>query len=92
MMTYFYNDVTDRRKASVRPTFGCSFLIFPTEWYGYVRKKSPSLVFSGDRNIPTLGSTVPVRNEVSLFMVDPRVGFFLEPLKSNGRLFFPHTI
>ena len=28
-------------------------------------KENPSLVFSGDREIPTLGSTVPVGNEAS---------------------------
>ena len=32
-------------------------------------KENPSLVFSGDREIPTRGSTVPVGNEAS-----PRVG------------------
>ena len=34
-------------------------------------KENPSLVFSGDREIPTRRSTVPVGNEAS---VDPRVG------------------
>ena len=39
MVTSFlhYNDVTDRRAASVRPTCGCSFFIFPTGWCRYVR-------------------------------------------------------
>ena len=41
-------------------------------------KENPSLVFSGDREIPTRGSTVPVGNEVSPSFptgtVDPRVG------------------
>ena len=29
-------------------------------------KENPSLVFSGDREIPTRGATVPVGNEASL--------------------------
>ena len=33
--------------------------------FHYVDKKNPSLVFSGDREIPTRGSTVPVGNEAS---------------------------
>ena len=40
-------------------------------------KENPSLVFSGDREIPTRGSTVPVGNEASPSFtgtVDPRVG------------------
>ena len=39
MVTSFlhYNDVTDRHAASVRTTCGCSFFIFPTGWYRYVR-------------------------------------------------------
>ena len=37
--------------------------------YRYRDKENPSLVFSGDREIPTRGSTVPVGNEAS-----PRVG------------------
>ena len=32
-----YNDVTERRAASVRPTCGSSFFIFPTGWYGCVK-------------------------------------------------------
>ena len=33
--------------------------------YACADKENPSLVFSGDREIPTRGSTVPVGNEAS---------------------------
>ena len=33
--------------------------------FRYTDKENPSLVFSGDREIPTRGSTVPVGNEAS---------------------------
>ena len=33
--------------------------------FRYIDKENPSLVFSGDREIPTRGSTVPVGNEAS---------------------------
>ena len=43
-----------------------------------ISKENPSLVFSGDREIPTRLSTVPVGNEASPSFptgtVDPRVG------------------
>ena len=31
------NDVRDQLVANMRTVCGCSFLIFPTDWYGYVR-------------------------------------------------------
>ena len=40
--------------------------------FRYTDKENPSLVFSGDREIPTRGSTVPLGNEGT---VDPRVRF-----------------
>ena len=57
-------------------------------------KQNPSLVFSGDRKIPTRAPTVPVGNEacrVSQWTVDPRVGIFLESLNTNDRFFFSYT-
>ena len=54
----------------------------------------PSLVFSGNRKIPTRGPTIPVGNEtcrVSHWTVDPRVGIFQEPLNTNDRFFFSYT-
>ena len=51
-------------------------------------------MFSGDRKIPTRGSTVPVGNEacrVSHWTVDRGVGIFLEPLNTNDRFFFSYT-
>ena len=57
-------------------------------------KYNPSLVFSGDRKIPTRGSTVPVGNEacrVSTGTVGPRAGIFLEPLNTSDRFFFSYT-
>ena len=58
-------------------------------------KQNTSFVFSGDRKIPTRGSTVPVGNEVAEFptgTVDPRVEIFLLTLNNNDRFFFSHTI
>ena len=44
----------------------CSVRLFHTDGNGlYWDKENPSLVFSGDREIPTRGSTVPVGNEAS---------------------------
>ena len=94
----------ERLAASVRPKCSCSFFIFPIGWYGCVQRKfrsgvretqNPSLMFSGDRNIPTQEPTISVGNEacqVSLLTVDPNDGIFLEPLNSNDRLFFSHAI
>ena len=57
-------DVTDPCAASVRPTCGCSFFYsFPLAGWDMRDKQIPSLVSSGDRNIPTIGATIPVGNE-----------------------------
>ena len=48
--------------------------------------KNRSLVFSGSRNIPTLGSTVQWETRQASFptgTVGPRVGIFLSPLNTN---------
>ena len=59
-------------------------------------KKNRSLVFSGDRKIPTLGSTVQWETQQASFptgMVGPRVGIFLSPLNTNDGFYLshPHT-
>ena len=49
-------------------------------------KKNRSLVFSGSRKIPTLGSNVQWETRQALFptgTVGPRVGIFLSPLNTN---------
>ena len=49
-------------------------------------KKNRSLVFSGSRKIPTLGSTVHWETRQASFptgTVGPRVGIFLSPLNTN---------
>ena len=49
-------------------------------------KKNRSLVFSGSRKIPTLGSTVQWETRQASLptgTVGPRVGFFLSPLNTN---------
>ena len=55
--------------------------------YGLVyEKKNRSLVFSGSRKIPTLGSTVQWETRLAEFpsgTVGPRVGIFLSPLNTN---------
>ena len=55
---------------------------------------NPSLVFSGDRKIPTLGSTVKWETRQASFptgTVGLRVGIFLEPLNTNDRFFFSYS-
>ena len=56
-------------------------------------KKNRSLVFSGSRNIPTLGSTVQWENRQASFptgTVGPRVGIFLSPLNTNDGFYLSH--
>ena len=56
-------------------------------------KKNRSLVFSGSRKIPTLGSTVQWETRQASFptgMVGPRVGIFLSPLNTNDGFYFSH--
>ena len=58
-------------------------------------KKNRSLVFSGDRKIPTLGSTVQWETRQASFptgMVGPRVGIFLSPLNTNDGFYFSHIL
>ena len=53
-------------------------------------KKNRSLVFSGSRKIPTLGSTVQWKTRQASFptgTVGPRVGIFLSPLNTNDGLY-----
>ena len=59
-------------------------------------KKNRSLVFSGSRKIPTLGSTVQWETRQASFptgMIGPRVGIFLSPLNTNDGFYlsYPHT-
>ena len=59
-------------------------------------KKNRSLVFSGSRKIPTLGSTVQWETRQASFptgTVGPRVGIFLSPLNTNDGFYLshPHT-
>ena len=56
-------------------------------------KKNRSLVFSGSRNIPTLGSTVQWETRQASFptgTVSPQVGIFLSPLNTNDGFYFSH--
>ena len=59
-------------------------------------KKNRSLVFSGSRKIPTLGSTVQWETRQASFpngTVGPRVGIFLSPPNTNDGFYLshPHT-
>ena len=56
-------------------------------------KKNRSLVFSGSRKIPTLGSTVRWETWQASFptgTVGPRVGIFLSPLNTNDGFYLSH--
>ena len=56
-------------------------------------KKNRSLVFSGSRKIPTLGSTVQWETRQALFptgTVGPRVGIFLSPQNTNDGFYLSH--
>ena len=59
-------------------------------------KKNRSLVFSGSRKFPTLGSTVQWETRQASFptgRVGPQVGIFLSPLNTNDGFYLshPHT-
>ena len=57
-------------------------------------KKNRSLVFSGSRKIPTLGSTVKWETRQASFptgTVGPWVGIFLSPLNTNDGFYLSHT-
>ena len=56
-------------------------------------KMNRSLVFSGSRKIPTLGSTVQWETWQASFptgTVGPRVGIFLSPLNTNDGFYLSH--
>ena len=56
-------------------------------------KKNRSLVFSGSRKIPTLGSTVQWETRQASFptgTVGPPVGIFLSPLSTNDGFYLSH--
>ena len=56
-------------------------------------KKNQSLLFSGSRKIPTLGSTVQWETRQASFpteTVGPRVGIFLSPLNTNDGFYLSH--
>ena len=56
-------------------------------------KKNRSLVFSGSRKIPTLGSTVHRKTRQVSFptgTVGPRVGIFLSPLNTNDGFYLSY--
>ena len=56
-------------------------------------KKNRSLVFSGSRKIPTLGSTVQWETRQASFptgTMGPRVGIFLSPLNTNDGFYLSH--
>ena len=52
-------------------------------------KKNRSLVFSGSRKIPTLGSTVQFAS-FPTGTVGPRVGIFLSPLNTNDGFYLSY--
>ena len=57
-------------------------------------KKNRSLVFSGSRKIPTLGSTVQWETRQASFLtgtVGPWVWIFLSPLNTNDGFYLSHT-
>ena len=56
-------------------------------------KKNRSLVFSGSRKIPTLGSTIQWETRQASFptgTVGPRVGIFLSPLNTNDGFYLSY--
>ena len=56
-------------------------------------KKNRSLVFSGSRKIPMLGSTVQWETRQASFptgTVGPRVGIFLSPLNTNDGFYLSY--
>ena len=56
-------------------------------------KKNRSLVFSGSRKIPTIGSTVQWETQQASFptgTVGPQVGIFLSPLNTNDGFYLSH--
>ena len=56
-------------------------------------KKNRSLVFSGSRKIPSLGSTIQWETRQALFptgTVGPRVRIFLSPLNTNDGFYLSH--
>ena len=56
-------------------------------------KKNKSLVFSGSRKIPTLGSSVQWEIQQASFPTEtmgPRVGIFLSPLNTNDGFYLSH--
>ena len=58
-------------------------------------KKNRSLVFSGSRKIPTLGSTVQWETRQASFptgTVGPRVGIFLSPLNTNDGFYLSYPV
>ena len=57
-------------------------------------KKNRSLVFSGSRKIPTLGSIIQWETRQASFLtgtVGPWVGIFLSPLNTNDGFYLSHT-
>ena len=59
------------------------------------KKKNPSLVFSGSRKIPTLGSSVQLETQHASFptgTVGPQVGIFLSPLNTNDGFSLFHMV
>ena len=53
----FFSDFTDQGAASLGPTCGCSFFIFPTGWYRYldmVCKKMMIQLLTISKNLPNL--------------------------------------
>ena len=90
MLTSF--NITMTSRIDVRAAV--HFFIFPTGWYGYVRKRESIIGAQWGRKIPTQGPTGQVRNEacrVSPLNGGPEGWDFLEPLNGNNRLFFSHT-
>ena len=58
-------------------------------------KKNRSVVFSGSRKIPTLGSTVQWETRQASFptgTVGPRVGIFLSPLNTSDGFYLSHML
>ena len=49
--------------AKTKVHISCAVTMQPRLCFNWIDKENPSLVFSGDKEIPTRGSTVPVGNE-----------------------------
>ena len=101
----FYNNLVFRFISTNKPASQQALLqIFVSKTIKYVtvrslnvdlvyEKKNRSLVFSGSRKIPTLGSTIQWETRQASFptgTVGPWVGIFLSPLSTNDGFYLSH--